>query len=161
VGGVSARDLGVMQVELEGDQVTARLQRAREPDRAVRAERPDLEDASRAARTREEVQQLPLRRRHRDRRKMLGDVRLQRGAQYVVRRLEMLREVVVDLRPDLRGHACEVVSGGQCGSLPRSRPYVQVPSIALAIATTITPTPLPSSANSGPGHAPVSAQPSP
>ncbi len=49
----------------------------------------------------------------------------------------------------------------QCGKRGSRNPYTQVPAIALKIATTITLTPFPTSANSGPGHAPASAQPNP
>jgi hypothetical protein len=38
-------------------------ERARQPDRAVASERPDLEDGSRAVQLREEHEELPLRRR--------------------------------------------------------------------------------------------------
>src|SRR5204862_883496 len=109
-GEVATGDLGVMQVELERDEPSTRRKRARHPDRAVRAERADLEDPSRTARAGEQVEQLPLRRRDGDRWQLLGDVRLQRRAQYVVRGEEVRGEELVDVRPDLFRHA--VVSDG-------------------------------------------------
>jgi hypothetical protein len=50
-----------------------------------------------------------------------------------------------------RGHGTN-----QCGSRGLRNPYSQVPASALPMATIITETPLPTSANSGPGQAPVS-----
>ncbi len=55
-----------------------------------------------------------------------------------------------------RGHGTN-----QCGSRGLRTAYSHVPASALAIATIITVTPLPTSANSGPGQAPESAQPRP
>ena len=59
-------------------------------------------------------------------------------------------------RKPQRGHGTN-----QCGSRGLRNPYSQVPASALPMATIITETPLPTSANSGPGQAPASAQPRP
>jgi hypothetical protein len=61
----------------------------------------------------------------------------------------------------VRRRQTTIEAWGQCGSLALSNPYTQVPTSALPIATIITVTPLPTSAKSGPGQAPVSAQPKP
>jgi PAS domain-containing protein len=58
---------------------------------------PDLEDPPCTARAGEQMQQLPLRRRHGDRWKLLGDVGLKRRAQHAVRGEQMLREELVDV----------------------------------------------------------------
>ena len=65
---VRAGDLGVARVELERHQATAGRQRPGEPDRAVAAERAELEDRAGALDAREELEQPALRRRDRRRR---------------------------------------------------------------------------------------------
>jgi hypothetical protein len=55
-GQVRARDLGVLRVGLEGDDFAAWGERPRQPDRAVTAERPNLEDRPRAVYPRKQMQ---------------------------------------------------------------------------------------------------------
>src|SRR5262249_47025908 len=93
--------------ELERDDAAAGREGPREPDRAVPAERAELEDPPRAADPSEEVEELPLGRRDVDRRQARGRVRLERGGERVVRRGDRVGEVTVDLRPALVGHAPE------------------------------------------------------
>ena len=59
VADVGAGHVGMLRIELQRDEVAARRQRAREPDRAVAAERADLEDAPRAQHLREKMSSLP------------------------------------------------------------------------------------------------------
>ena len=59
-GDVGARDLGACRVGFERDEPAVGGKAAREPDRAVAAERADLQDAARADRLREQHQQLAL-----------------------------------------------------------------------------------------------------
>lgn len=65
-GDVPARDLGVPRAVLQADEVPVRGQGPRHPDRAVTAERPDLQHALGALDLRQQVQELPLRGGHRD-----------------------------------------------------------------------------------------------
>ena len=98
---VRARHLGVLGLELERHEASAQRQRASEPDRAVAAERPDLEDAARALRAREEMEQLALVGRDLD----LGKTGVAAPGQgFLERRIlwhEHLVEVSVDLGPQL------------------------------------------------------------
>ena len=52
-GEVRARDLGVERIDFERDEATVGGEGAAEPDRAVAAERPELEDAARVGELRE------------------------------------------------------------------------------------------------------------
>ncbi len=53
VADVGARDIGMLGIELERDEVPAGRQRPRQPDRAVAAEGANLENAPRALNLRE------------------------------------------------------------------------------------------------------------
>ena len=63
---VAPSHLCVVGVELEADQAAIVRERSRHPDRAVPAERADLEDPACFDGLREDVQELPLRGRDRD-----------------------------------------------------------------------------------------------
>ena len=93
-GDVRGGELGVARVGLERDQATIRRQRARQPDRAVAAERADLEDRARADRAREQVQELALAGRDGDRRQAGGGVGRERRVEVAVARRSAARSTI-------------------------------------------------------------------
>ena len=102
-GDVLSRDLGVLLRDLERDEPPALGQRAREPNRAVAAERPDLEDVPRAAGPRDEVEQLSLIRRDLNR----GEPGLGARAIRLLERRVLVddgQEVFIDLGPAFVRH---------------------------------------------------------
>src|ERR1700722_13140563 len=103
--GVRAGDLRVSRLELEGDQMAVIGERHGEPDRAVAAERADLENPSCPADPRDQVQQLGLRRRERDRGQAGGVTGLQRGLQRAVVSDQQVADEIVDFIPAPLAHA--------------------------------------------------------
>src|SRR5262249_19165715 len=101
---VRARDLRVARIELERDDASPFGERAREPDRAVAAERTDLEDAARPEHEREQVKELALRGRDRNRRQARGGARVQRGLERRIDGQEGIDDVLIDGGPGLRRH---------------------------------------------------------
>src|SRR5207237_949769 len=59
---IRARNPGGARIDLERDHLPARRQRARQPDGAVPAQRPHLENPPRPQRLRQDLQKPPLRR---------------------------------------------------------------------------------------------------
>jgi hypothetical protein len=86
-------------VALDGDQPPVCGQRARKPDRAVAAQRPDLEDPSCAARGRQHHEQLALERRHADCRQPGRVARGERGGEHRIALDEYSGEISIDGRP--------------------------------------------------------------
>ena len=92
--------LGVVAVELERHQPPAGRERAGEQDRAVAAERAELEDRARAVDASEQLQEPALRRGHGDRRQAGVRARLQRRLEHGVAVQQRLPHELVDLVPD-------------------------------------------------------------
>ena len=79
-GDVLAGNRRVFRLRFDRDHPPGRPKRAREPERAVTAERPDLEDRTRTDRSRQQVQELALCGRHVDGRQAGRGTPLQRAA---------------------------------------------------------------------------------
>src|SRR4029077_13991348 len=114
IGETGARQIfasnGRMLLEcLERDKAPAGREAAREPDRAVAAERADLEDALGAERAREEPEEFAVRGRNADRRQPGGVARLERRGERVVRLHQRLADITVDVLPEL--HASVPIPG--------------------------------------------------
>ena len=82
------------------DEAPAGREAARKPDGAVAAERADLENALRAVGTREQPEQLAVRRRDADRRQSGRLARLERRGERRVRPHEGVADVTVDVVPE-------------------------------------------------------------
>jgi hypothetical protein len=96
----------VVRVELQADQLPAVGQGPSQPDCAVPAERSDLENAARVDRSRDHMQELTLRRGHRDVRQC-GAV-LDRRFEHRIGGLEEARGVCVDGVPAIIIHGAAV-----------------------------------------------------
>ena len=110
VGGGDGR---VRRVELEGDEPSALRQRTGEPDRAVAAQRAELEDAPRASHASEQVEKLPLGRAHLNGGESGGLGRAQGVLERGVLGHEQLLEVAIDVRERRAAHARECTADGQ------------------------------------------------
>ena len=106
---VGSRHLGVVLIELEADETPIVGQGATHPDGAVSAEGADLEDAASMDRSCQQVQELSLRRGHRNvrERAALSDGRLEHG----VRWLQQAGCVRVDGVPAIVTHGLAVYRG--------------------------------------------------
>ncbi len=109
------------RVDLEGKEVPAERERAREPYRAIASEGPDLEDATRPHRSGEHVEEPSLGRGDLDRRETgrgaVRERRLERG----VPGDEVLLEVPVDVVPERRGHRAPSGAGQRAPPKPLAR----------------------------------------
>src|SRR5262249_61256009 len=79
-------------------------QRAGEPDRAVAAERADLEDPARSLDEGEQVEELALRGRNRNRRQAGAGARAQGGIERGIGGHEGIDDVLIDSGPGVRRH---------------------------------------------------------
>src|SRR5262249_1048137 len=139
---VGARHLGVTRVHLQRDQVAVRRQRTRQPDGAVSAERPDLEDAARSLTSRQHVQQLALVRRYVVRRQARCRVRLERRLERRVGPDEQIGEIAVDRGPVRRRHGpwpAKAASGGRPVPEPSDAVGVWLPAGGAGASATRSP----------------------
>jgi hypothetical protein len=89
----------VARVGFEGHDPPVRRQCAGEPDRAVAAERPDLEDRPRAAQPRQQLEQPALRRGNGGRGQPSCGTRRERLVEHGLARRQMPGQVAVDRLP--------------------------------------------------------------
>ena len=117
----------VIGAALERDHAAPGRQGAREPDRRVAAERAQLEDRARAVDAREQLQQLALVGRDRDRRQARCFARGHRGVQGLVRGEQALDDVVVQRAPKLLVHGEDDIGSAARTTRTASKPALPSP----------------------------------
>src|SRR4051812_16553734 len=95
----------MFRVRLERDQAAAWWQGSCEPDGAVTAKRPDLEDTPCAAKPCEDLQQLPMRGRDVDSGQSCGVTGAKRVVQHGIGLEQFARKILVNASPWIWGHS--------------------------------------------------------